>query len=401
MSKTINFSEFKKSLKETLFAFSFDVGGLFAGFIIGLQLGIFAKFPWAIAIYPAIVSAKGVISGLLSGRLSTSLHIGTVFPRFTRNTASFYALYAAIVVITLVTSLAMGLISIIFGVLFWSLALSDLSSMLVVTVATMALGLTLTTITASVAFVTFKKGLDPDVLVYPIMSTAADILITIIYALVLNIFSFAEYGRYILLSVCVFHTFLAIYILSRNFRKGEFRKTIRESLLTLLFVAFIVNVTGTVLKSISDRILENGRKEIYTVYPALIDMVGDVGSVVGSTATTKLALGLLHPSLRSIKNHSLHIGSAWFSSIIYFVFFGFLALIINNSFSPLGFFDLAAILLVANVIAVATIIFFSYAISIITFQKGLDPDNFVIPIESSFADSLTSIALLFSLILLG
>ncbi|NIO37408.1 magnesium transporter MgtE, partial [Candidatus Bathyarchaeota archaeon] len=39
------------------------------------------------------------------------------------------------------------------------------------------------------------------------------------------------------------------------------------------------------------------------------------------------------------------------------------------------------------------IILISYAIAVITFQKGLDPDNFVIPIESALADSITAVAL--------
>jgi cation transporter-like permease len=40
-------------------------------------------------------------------------------------------------------------------------------------------------------------------------------------------------------------------------------------------------------------------------------------------------------------------------------------------------------------------------VAILTFQKGLDPDKFVIPIESSLADSITTIALLAALFLIG
>jgi cation transporter-like permease len=50
---------------------------------------------------------------------------------------------------------------------------------------------------------------------------------------------------------------------------------------------------------------------------------------------------------------------------------------------------------------VLAIVLLTYSISILTFKRGLDPDNFVIPVESSFADVITSIALLVSIILLG
>jgi mgtE-like transporter len=170
-------------------------------------------------------------------------------------------------------------------------------------------------------------------------------------------------------------------------------------MVTLLFVAFMVNVTGTVLKGIYESV--GDRKEIYTVYPALIDMIGDVGSVVGSTATTKLALGLLKPSFSSMRHHAKNIFSAWAASIVMFIILAVLALSVHGLFSSSAFVGLVSLLLIANVLAVAAIVLVSFAISILTFKRGLDPDNFVIPIESSFADSITSLALLAALLLLG
>jgi len=399
MNHVINSRAFFKTFKETLIAYSFDIGGLFAGFVVASQLGVFERSAWAIAIYPAIVSAKGVIGGLLSGRLSTALHIGTIYPRLLGNTKSFYRLYAALIVVTLATSIIMSLVSLIFGFLLWGITLEDFPAILVVVVATMALGLALTLVTANVAFVTFKKGLDPDIVVYPIMSTTADIFITLCYVLMLNLLFLFDFGIYILAFVILLHVILIIYILPDNIHEEEFVKTVKESLLTMIFVAFIVNVTGTVLKRIS--VIVEGRKEIYTVYPALIDMVGDVGSVVGSTATTKLALGLLRPSFHAIKDHAVQIFSAWTASIVMFVLLAALSLVMNAMFKLYSFLDFASLLLIANIIAVAVIVLVTHAVSILTFNKGLDPDNFVIPIESSLADSMTSIALLVALFLVG
>ena len=57
-------------------------------------------------------------------------------------------------------------------------------------------------------------------------------------------------------------------------------------------------------------------------------------------------------------------------------------------------------MIVANVLAVAAIVILTYSISILTFKRGLDPDNFVIPVESSLADSVTSLALFVALLLI-
>ncbi len=389
---------FFSSLKATIAAFAFSIGGLLAGFVFASQLGVFELAPWAIALYPAIISTKGVTGGLLSGRLGTALHLGTIYPKFLGNTKSFYKLIEAIVVITLVASVAMSSISLLFGHLFGGALFTDFPDILSVVMATMTIGLSTSLVTTKVAFTAFKKGLDPDVVVYPVMSTIADIFITICYFVMLNLFFSSQAGRWITTLIAISHVLLVFYMIPKNRHQTEFIKTIKESLVTMMFVAVIANITGTVLKRIN--ILIENRKEIYTVYPALLALIGDVGSVVGSTATTKLALGLLKPTFSSIRHHTRTILSAWTASLIMFVVLAISALSIHSIFSLPAFFTLILTLIIANVIAITAIVLLSYGVSILTFKEGLDPDNFVIPIESSFADSAMTTALLIALFLI-
>ncbi|MEM3041194.1 MAG: magnesium transporter [Nitrososphaerota archaeon] len=400
VTSVVNSRLFFKTFREAVVAFMFDFGGIIAGFIVASNLNVFHYASWAFAIYPAVISAKGVIGGLFSGRLSTTLHIGTIHPRLFGNTKTFHKLYEAIILLTLVTSVAMCAVSMVFGSLIWGITLEDFLNILVVVLATMTLGLTISFLAIPISFMTFKRGLDPDVLVYPIMSTVADIGITSCYAIVLSLFFlFGDVGRYAVGFTGLFLVFLTLFILPRNIHDEDFAKTVRESLLTLVFVAFIVNITGTIMKSIS-AVAEN-RREIYTVYPALIGLIGDVGSVIGSTATTKLALGLLKPSFTAIKSHATPILAAWAASIAMFILASCISLVMNCVFELHVLFSFTSVLLATNVMAVSAIVLVSYTISILTFRRGLDPDNFVIPIESSFADSTTSVALLIVLLLTG
>jgi len=384
--------------KETALTCLFDIGGLIAGFTIALQLGIFQLSPWALALYPAVVSVKGVITGLLTGRLSTALHLGTVYPKFFGNTKTFYRLIGVLVVLTLATSATISLIAFVFGTLFWGITVADFPGILTVMVATLSLGLLITLITVKFAFISFKRSLDPDTIVYPAISTVADIVITFFYIGVLHLYFSGAIGQWTIIIFGLINVFLVLIILPRNLRESEFVKMIKESLPTMLLVAFMVNITGTVLKGIS--ILAGARREIYTIYPAIIDMMGDVGVVVGSAATTKLALGVLTPSFSSIKNHAKNIFSAWTASLALFAVLGFLSLSLNHIFSLQGIYSLLLILFISNIIAFSAIAILSYAISILTFKRGLDPDNFVIPISSCLADSITTIALLIALLVI-
>ena len=389
-----------KIFKEALAAYTFDIFGIIAGTIIFFQLDVFSSAPWSIAVYPAILSARGIIGGLFSGRLSTALHLGTIFPRISKNTKDFHMLFSAVMTLAFEVSVIMSLFSTFFGSFFWGITLADFPSILAVILATMTLGLIIALVTASVSFISFKRGLDPDVFLYPVVSAMSDVLITLSYIFVLSLFFSSNwFGRYFVALLGLVLIILAVHGILRNFREKEFIKTVKESFLTLIFVAITVNITGTVLNKISAAI--TGKSEVYIVYPALMANIGDVGAVVGSTATTKLAIGLLKSSFSDMRNHSREIFCTWSASIIMFTLFAFLSLSILGTLTLQLFLRFTLLLLITNVIAATAIILISYAVAILTFQKGLDPDNFVIPIESVLADSITSIALLVALFLVS
>ncbi|XES77075.1 MAG: magnesium transporter [Candidatus Bathyarchaeia archaeon] len=395
---------FSKALQETFIAYAFDLLGLAAGFLLAYQLGVFRFTPWAIALYPAVLGAKGVIEGLLSGRLSTALHLGTVHPRFSKNTPSFYNLIEAVIILTLITSVAMSAISLVFGNLFWGITFFDFPAILGVVTATMTLGLGLLVVTAKIAFFSFKRGLDPDIMVYPVMSAFAAIFITLCYFVTLHLFS-SSWGIWVIAALGVADLLAVLYIFPKKMHEPEFIKTIKQSLAALMIVAIIVNITGTLLKGIDDRFVRTtGRIDVFLVYPAAIGLISDVGSVVGSTATTKLALGLLRPKLSSILKHAKSIFTSWIVSVVMFTVLATIAFLMHGvttgTFTLEFFLSRLSLLLTANLIAVTLIVILSFAVSIVTFQKGLDPGNFVIPITNSFAASITTMAFLTALILL-
>lgn len=392
---------FAKTLKQSVMAYAFNIFGIAAGTIIAYHSGLFQQAPWAVVIYPPILSARGVIGGLFCGRLSTALHLGTVQPRFFGNTKSFYLLFHAIVFLTFEASLLMSLVAVLFRTIYGGFV-GELWDMVNVLVATMALALiVISPLTLTVSFLSFKHGLDPDIILYPVESTVSDLLITAIYVSVLNLYLIHSSFWYFLFGVSLALLFIALYIFVLNMREPEFTKTLRESLLTLIIVAFIINIAGTVLGRVDELIRE--RQEVYEaypvymVYPALIDTIGDVGSVVGSTATTKLALGTLKASFSSIKSHLTEISGAWAASLIMYFAYSISALTIKGALSPINAVKFSLLLFTVNLLAAALIILVSYSVAIITYQKGLDPDNFEIPIESSLADTLTTISLLAAL----
>jgi len=384
---------------QSLLSLSFDLGGMLAGTALAIYLNVFSLFPWSFILYPGILSIRGAIGGIFCGRLSTGLHLGTIRDRLLGNTRHFYTLCRLIVVLAFIGSLLLWVFSSISGVLVSGLGFPSLLAVLEVTTATMAVSLVLIPpIIVLVSFLSFRKGLDPDVIVYPVVSTAADILVTLCYVFVLNLFSVRVLGPFLVGMLDLAFLCFVLYAAFLLPRDRELFRAVRESILTLTIVAAIVNLTGLTLSGISRMI--GRRSEVYVVYPALIDTVGDVGSIVGSTATTKLALGLITFNVPSMMRHFKETVGAWLASILFFTVYA-LTPTLMGMLPPEELAPFILTLHATNVMAIMPMFIIAYVTALLTFRRGWDPDNFVIPIESSIADLVTTLSLLAAIRLFG
>ncbi|NIR48322.1 MAG: hypothetical protein GWN55_04250, partial [Phycisphaerae bacterium] len=125
MTVRISISGLIASLGQSLLSLSFNLGGILAGTLIVVYFDVFSEVPWALALFPGILSIRGAIGGLFCGRLSTGLHLGIVKPSFAENTRNFYLLFYSIITLTLESSIAMGLVASLFNVVILRIGLID------------------------------------------------------------------------------------------------------------------------------------------------------------------------------------------------------------------------------------------------------------------------------------
>ncbi|MEJ2127095.1 MAG: magnesium transporter [Candidatus Bathyarchaeota archaeon] len=389
-------NKLKASLSQSLLSLSFDIFGLLTGILLFVYSGVFDQAPWAIILYPGILSVRGAIGGIFSAHLGTGLHLGTIKPVFTRNTKDFQHLLRIIVTLALVSGITIGLATWVFGIFLWNATLVDFIHLMAVVIATMALSVVfISPLTMFFSVFTFRRGLDPDVVVYPVTSPISDIINTSCYILSFTLFFlFGSAGRYLILGLDIIFVCFVVYTLLRSLKNKFFVENIKEFLLTLIFVSIIANIAGSLLDKISGN-------AIYRVYPAIIATVGGVGSIIGSTATTKLALGLIKPTFSSIKEHINEIAGSWLASVLMFVVYAVLSLVISGGTTLRELLTFTLHLLTTNVLSVCIMAVIAYTVAIYTFRRGWNPDNFVIPIESSLADTLTTAAIIIALALIA
>lgn len=376
---------------ESIFSLSNTPLGLVAGVIFTMFYISLIRFRrWSIAIYPTVLTTRGVINGILAGRLSTGLHVGLINPSLIRNTKYFYTILSSQLTLSLLTSLLTSFIAF----MITNTPVEDLNLMIFTSISIQAISLGLINpATAIIAFIAYKKGLDPDVILYPFSSSIADILSTISYVIsLITVFWFNIAGMimiYIIGSIAIFFTCLNTY---RFRNENEYWKTLRESLLAIVITTLIAMISGYSLLQIEKQLEE--ANEVLIIYPALIDSLGDIAASFGSITTTRLHLGLIETKISCIGKQFSELSQLWCSGFIYYLIYGLTAYLIDRSVK--SFFTV----IISFSIVSPIIILLVYSIAILTFKKGLDPDNFVIPIETSVTDAMMTACIVILIILL-
>jgi len=152
------------------------VGGLFAGVVLGGMDAELEQVAGLLVLVPALLATRGNVYGSLGARLGSALHQGLVEPQFSTGDERVNAAVAA--------ALANGvLISGVAAVMAIALlALLGRSSASLATLVSIALlaglisGILLTVAVVSVVFVGYRRGLNPDTLAGPVVTTTGDVV---------------------------------------------------------------------------------------------------------------------------------------------------------------------------------------------------------------------------------
>ncbi len=363
----------RRTAPQAFVAAIYGLGDILAGTILWAYFPV--NIAWASVLYPPAIGARGAISGSFVGRLTSALNVGTVKPNLSRENDKLWEILSTAIAASLLASMIapLPLLLIKVGVDYF-----ELFSVSLITISGVAL--ILLPLKILVSFESFKRGLDPDIVVYPLTSTAADIVVTLLY-----IYAIRCVGSLIEMVLTLSILAISITIIILWFSRSFIRILI-EILTATVIVLGIESLAGTFLGkaiSISD-------PRILLVYPAMLTELGDASSIIGSILTTKFFLGMIRSKFL-LKDIIPEVFS------VFSTFFGFFSLMGGilwfSGSNPL-------VSIITFIIAFPVMLLITTLIVMLTSRK-FDPDNFTIPISTSLADLITTAAIALALALLG
>jgi len=182
----------------------------------------------------------------------------------------------------------------------------------------------------------------------------------------------------------------------------EIKRILKESIPILILCAIGGIAAGIMLQGMEQELL--GIPGLLILLPAILGMRGNISGALGSRLASALHLGLIGPELRWNKPLSNNVWASMLLNVLMSFLLGLIAYAayeLANFENHANVLELTVISVIAGVLAGLILTALSVSLAILTYAKGFDPDNVLMPSLSTVGDIITVICLLFAVRLVG
>ncbi|HEC96073.1 MAG TPA: hypothetical protein ENI59_00150, partial [Euryarchaeota archaeon] len=326
--------------------------------------------------------------GSMGSRVSTALHLG-----YTKSSVSDPFLIFNILVSIAVANIPILMILAI-GIFRFVFSGNYVASLIVIFTSGVIISLLLSISTVFIAVYTFRRGVDPDNVIGPLITSIADIITIpgiVLFVWLYETHYVAIFFLFIFSIVLFIYSIFSMikYKISYTFRREIIK--VSEILGIVCFLALIELVSGHFLESFSKEILKTGILSV--LFPVILDTLGNYGSVIGARSATRYHLGALkRPVTKDVLYDIAYLASTSILNAVVMVTIALLFMGIADIRYQLGtlhgfliVFSLTYFLISFVVMTIAVMLAYYSG------KIGLDPDNITIPTITTIADLLGSI----------
>ena len=214
----------------------------------------------------------------------------------------------------------------------------------------------------------------------------------ILSVLIVNLIGFDPIVKMVLFAIIILITLVSL--ISGYTADNEVRYIVRQSTPVLFGCSILGTVAGGILNNSLSTLLKN--QTLLTLVPLFSGESGGLVSILGARLSSGLHSGLIDPVLRPKKHTMENFIAIVTLAIVMYPLIGFLAESSTIAFNNIGVGYLQSILisLIAGMVLILIMLLVVFYISTISYRRGLDPDNIVIPLSTSLTDSISTLILI-------
>ena len=173
-----------------------------------------------------------------------------------------------------------------------------------------------------------------------------------------------------------------------------FLKIFKESIIIVLISSLIGLISGSWL-SLSDDILY-AFPIILLLLPSLNSLIGDMSTILISRLTTHLFIGTIQPRIQisnKLKEDFMALLITVGLSVVFLLILGH-SIAIGTGITIVNPITIILFIIITIFILFISLFFLLFICAVYLFQRGKDPNNFLIPFTTSLADFLTPLILI-------
>ncbi|MBI4019020.1 MAG: magnesium transporter [Candidatus Aenigmarchaeota archaeon] len=387
--------------------FSLVISGItsiFAGVLLSKSEALILAVPGLLVLLPAALDIRGCIFGTLASRLGSAFHIGTLKNFDLKNKVLRINVFASLS-LSVILSVYLGIISKILTYLFGLPAIPLQELVSISLIAGLLSGVLLTIASIWISFLAYKRSWDPDNVTSPLVTAIGDFFTipSLIAAamIVQYIGHYSEmifYASVMLSLLSMFHVLISSGVVPNSI---NFKRIMTESMPVLALSGLLSAASGVVLEAYVHSII--AIPIILMFIPSFLETAGNITTILSSRVGSKLHLGLIKPDFKMKGEKLQEILNSMRLAYFIFPLLGIMAYYIGAfaGVNGLTLWDIVILSVSSGIILHLFLILMSMAISIISFNHNVDPDNVTIPIMTSVADIVSVLVIVGMVHVLG
>ncbi|MGZ7119067.1 MAG: magnesium transporter [Methanobacterium sp.] len=393
------FREVSRVLGETFIAlFICAIGDLIAGIILSRMTNTLAILPGLLVLIPGAIGMRGNIFGALGSRLGSNLHIGTLSPELKTSSILNQNIISAMI-LTIIMSIFLAFAAKGFCILLGFESISIVDFTIISVLGGIFSGALLLPATILISIKSYENGWDPDNVTTPLIAASGDLFTLPSILLAVQILLWIRNGY---TETILFIIFILMGIIGFIFglKNGSHLKRIIIHSTPALFLSSIFGTTaGTILNGSFSTILSN--PSVLALVPLFSGESGDLVSILGARLSSGLHIGSIKSSLRPTEGALRNFGIIIILAIIVYPLIGILANFgaIALGIPSIGIEKMVFISTLAGLMLTPFILLIAFYLSTISYRRGLDPDNIVIPLSTSLTDPVANTFLVIMVII--
>jgi mgtE-like transporter len=384
------FRDVSRVLGETFTAlFICAIGDLIAGILLSGMTNTLEMLPGLLVLIPGAIGMRGNIFGALGSRLGSNLHIGTLTPELKKSPILNQNIISAMI-LTIIMSIFLAFAAKGFCILLGFESISIVDFTVISVLGGIFSGALLLPATILISIKSYENGWDPDNVTTPLIAASGDLFTIPSILLAVQILLWIRNGY---VDTILFLIFIIIGIMGfiYGIKSGSHLKKIIVHSTPALFLASLFGTTaGTILNGSFSTIL--GNPSILALVPLFSGESGDLVSILGARLSSGLHIGSIESSLRPTEGALRNFAIIIILAIIIYPLIGILAYFgsLAMGLETVGLAKMVFISTSAGLMLTPIMLLIAFYLNTISYRKGLDPDNIVIPLSTSITDPVAN-----------